>query len=211
MSQGSSAIASVTHSFDGELIANAKAGDDKALEELIRQSWLPCMRVARNILRSSDDVDDALQAAFCRAVTHLSSFRGQAQFSTWVVRIVINQCMVSLRESHRNQVLSYDQTPGGVERLRAEEIHADDNPEVTSAGREVADVLRFELSCLPSFLRVPLELYYLDERDLENVALELGITVMAVKSRLHRGRQYLRDRMLQRCGQSGCSTLLRRN
>ncbi len=211
MAQGSCALAASSHLADGQLLTNAKAGDDEALEELIRQSWVPCMRVARSLLRNSDDAADALQTAFCRAFTHLSGFRGQAQFSTWVVRIVINQCMMRLRSPYRNRVLSYDHTPGGVERLVAEEIHPDDNPEDTLANRQVADVLRFELSCLPAFFRAPLELYYLDGQDLEDVAAQLGVTVMAVKSRLHRGRQYLRDRMIRHCGESGVTTLLTRH
>ncbi len=211
MAQGSSALAVLTHLPDGQLLASAKAGDDEALEELIRHSWVPCMRVARSLLGNSDDAADALQTAFCRAFTHLNGFRGQAQFSTWVVRIVINQCMMRLRAPYRNRVLSYDQTPGGVERLATEEIHPDNNPEDSLANRQVADVLRFELSCLPPFFRAPLELYYLDGQDLEDVAVQLGITAMAVKSRLHRGRQYLRDRMVRHCGQSGVTTLLTRH
>lgn len=210
MSLGSSAVAALTHLPDSKLLADAKAGDDEALEELIRQSWVPCMRVARSILRSSDDAADALQTAFCRAFIHLSGFRGEAQFSTWVARILINQCMLRLRAPDRTRMLSYDQTPEGVECLRAEEMHSD-SPEDRLGDRQVAELLRFELSCLPHFLRVPLELYYLDGQNLEQVAVKLGITVTATKSRLHRGRQYLRDRMTRHCGRSGSATLLRRH
>lgn len=210
MSQECSAVATLSLLPDSQLLADAKAGDDEAFEELIRQSWVPCMRVAQNLLRSPDDAADALQTAFCRAFIHLSGFRGEAQFSSWVVRIVVNQCMVRLRAPDRKRVLSYDQTPDGVECLRAEEMHSD-NPEDRLGDRQVAELLRFELSCLPPFLRVPLELYYLDGENLEDVAVNLGITVMAAKSRLHRGRQYLRDRMTRHCGRSGGATLLRRH
>jgi len=210
MPEVSSALVALTHLPDGRLLANAKAGDDEALEELIRRSWVPCMRVAQSLLRNSEDAADALQSAFCRVLRHLNGFRGQAQFSTWMTRIVINQCMTRLRAPDRNKVLSYDQAPGGVERFRAKETHADNNPEDTLADRQVADVLRFELSCLPPSFRAPLELYYLNGQDLEDVAVQLGVTVMAVKSRLHRGRRYLRDRMIRHCGQSGSSTLLTR-
>jgi DNA-directed RNA polymerase specialized sigma24 family protein len=72
-------------------------------------------------------------------------------------------------------------------------------------------VLRFELSCLPRRLRVPLELCYLEGRDLQTVAVQLGVSVRAVKSRLYRGRKYLRDRMLRHCGRSGEATLLNRH
>src|SRR4051812_27776529 len=128
MSHGLSALATLTHLTDvssshlteRQTIAKAKAGDDRALEELIRQSWVPCMRVARNLLGNSDEAADVLQTAFCRAFTHLDSFRQQSQFSTWVVRIVINQCMIRLRSPYRRRVLSYDQTPGGIESLFVE-------------------------------------------------------------------------------------------
>jgi RNA polymerase sigma-70 factor (ECF subfamily) len=210
MSQGFCTLATLTPLPEGQLLANAKAGDDDALEELIRQSWVPCMRVARSLLRSSDDAADVLQAAFCRAFRHLNEFRGQAQFSTWVVRIVINQCMMHLRSPDRTRVLSYDHTPGGLERLVADDPSHDNNPEENCARRQVAHVVRSELSCLPAFLRAPLEIYYLEGLELEDVAVKLGTTVTAVKSRLHRGRQYLRDRMMRHCGESGGGTLLTR-
>lgn len=196
------------HLADGQLIADAKAGDSDALEELIQRSWGPCMRVAKSLLRSPDDVADVLQNAFCRAFIHLGGFRGQAQFSTWVTRIVINQCMMRLRSSQCAKVVSYDQKPGGLDRFcPGERPFAD--PEEELGNRQVAKALRLELSRLPSFFRAPLELYYLDGLDLEDVALRLNVTVMAVKSRLHRGRKQLKDRMLRHCGERGGMTLLR--
>lgn len=218
MSHGFSAVAALTHlpdvpsarSSEGQTIAKARAGDDSALEELIRQSSVPCMRVARNLLGNSDEAADVVQTAFFRAFTHLDGFRGQSQFSTWVVRIVINQCMMRLRSPHRRRVLSYDQAPGGAERLFVEDTRHDNNPEFDLGSRQVAGILRLELSCLPAFLRAPLELYYLDGLSLEDVAAQLGCSVTAIKSRLHRGRKYLRDRMIRHCGESGGATLLTR-
>jgi RNA polymerase sigma-70 factor (ECF subfamily) len=210
MLQEFSALTAPLPLCDDQLLVSARSGDDEALEQLIRQSWEPCMRVAKNLLRSSDEAADVLQTAFCRAFAHLDDFRGQSQFSTWVVRIVINQCMVRLRSSHYTRVLSYDYKPGAFERFFPDS-RRDNDPEEGLASRQVAHTLRFELSRLPSFFRVPLELYYLDGLDLGEVAAKLDTTVMAVKSRLHRGRRHLRDRMTRHCGKFGGATLMARD
>ncbi|MBV8830883.1 MAG: hypothetical protein JO108_16800, partial [Acidobacteriaceae bacterium] len=98
------------------------------------------------------------------------------------------------------KVVSYDQTPEAVEYL-VEDSCCYGDPESKLARQEIADVLLFELSRVPRFLRIPLTLYYLEGLTLDNVAGRLGITVMAVKSRLHRGRNYLKKRMMRHCNQ----------
>jgi DNA-directed RNA polymerase specialized sigma24 family protein len=75
------------------------------------------------------------------------------------------------------------------------------DPESNLAREQIVDVLLFELSRLPRFLRIPLTSYYLDGLTLDSVAGRLGITVMAVRSRLHRGRNCLMKRMMWHCNQ----------
>jgi DNA-directed RNA polymerase specialized sigma24 family protein len=115
--------------------------------------------------------------------------------------------MVRLRSSHYTRVRSYDHKPGALERFFPDSRPGND-PEQDLASRQVAKALRFELSRLPSCFRAPLELYYLDGLDLGGVAAQLDTTVMAVKSRLHRGRKHLRDRMMRHCGKFGGATLM---
>ena len=188
------------HMPDPQLVARAKAGDNEAREQLIGQSWGRCMSLAIRLLRSSDEASDVMQSAFCQALTHLGAFRGQAEFSTWVTRMVITECIIQSRSTRSTKVVSYDQTPGAVEYL-VEDSSCYGDPESKLAGQEIGDVLLFELSRVPRFLRIPLTLCYLEGLTLDSVAGRLGITVMGVKSRLHRGRNYLKKRMMRHCNQ----------
>jgi RNA polymerase sigma factor (sigma-70 family) len=150
MSHESSSIARSIDQSERQLLLNAKAGDREAWEELIQRSRIQCTRVARNFLRSSADTADTLQTAFYLAFTRLNSFRGEARFSNWVARIVATQCLMNLRSPHRKRIVSYDCDPRFESRWQTRAWQND--PESTFAQRQLATILRSELSCLPVIL-----------------------------------------------------------
>src|SRR5689334_9034730 len=84
---------------DSELIANAWRGDKQALSELFERHYPYCLRVARRFLRTNEEAYDTVQTAYLAAFQHFGSFRGDAQFKTWITRIVKNQCFMYLRRA----------------------------------------------------------------------------------------------------------------
>jgi len=82
-----------------------------------------------------------------------------------------------------------------------------DTPELDLGREQVWRALKRELSNIPQLLRIPIELHYMKELPLKEVARELGVTVAAAKSRLHRGHLFLRDRMLKHTTQRGPASL----
>ena len=83
-----------------------------------------------------------------------------------------------------------------------------ETPECSFGREELQHLIRFELRRIPIFLRTPLEMHYLQDRSLEEIACFLGVTVAAAKSRLHRAHTYLKNRMLRHCGSRGPATLI---
>src|ERR1700688_2253395 len=92
-----------------ELISQARNGDEDAMVELFRRHYTHSISVARRILPAQEEFLDAVQSAYLSAFRNFRSFRAEASFKTWITRIVLNQCLMRLREPHRHRVtLSLD-------------------------------------------------------------------------------------------------------
>src|SRR5579885_3612997 len=191
------------------LVGMAQNGDDGAFRELISRSHDACLRLATAILHNREDAQDEVQSAFWKAYTHIRWFGQQSKFSTWVARIVINHCLMRHRRMRRIRFVSYEAVTPEGDRYIAHHAVESNTPEHRLGRRELREVLRLELHRIPPLLRFPLELRYLHDLPLEDVAKRLGISVPATKSRLHRAQGYLRERMMRHCGIRGAGTLLR--
>lgn len=193
---------------EAPLIRLAKQGDEAAFEELIRGAYKPCMRIALRILHDPQDASDEVQNAFCRAYRHIHSFDQRAKFSTWVGRIVINECRNRLRRGQQSRMLSYDE-PQSDSRicLLLNRIAEREDPEKLFGRAEVQQLIRSEIRRIPGFLGRPLELHHIYGLSIEEVACHLGISVAATKSRLNRGCIFMRARMARHLGHRGPATL----
>jgi len=189
-----------------ELVRLAKMGNVAAFEELLRRTTDICLRIAASILKSREDARDEVQNAIWLAYSRLELFTYQSKFSTWLVRIVINRCFLRLRSSQRRPMAeSHLTTEDG--RPRTYEAVTRETPELDLGRREVNQTLRRELRGIPPLLRIPIELHYINELPVKDVAIQLGLTISAVKSRLHRGQIFLRSRMLRHAAPSGLASL----
>lgn len=92
---------------DGELVIAAQAGDRDAFTELVRRHQGTCMKLALSVLREREDAEDEVQNALFKAYEHLGQFQRDAKFSTWLSRIVLNQCLMRLRQTRARPVLIY--------------------------------------------------------------------------------------------------------
>src|SRR5260221_2287263 len=94
--------------------------DVQAFEDMMRRHNGRLFRVARSILRNDADAEDALQDAYLEAYRHLDEFRAEAQLSTWLTRIVVNQALMRLRRQKRDGTVvpfrpASDEAPPEVE------------------------------------------------------------------------------------------------
>jgi RNA polymerase sigma-70 factor (ECF subfamily) len=181
-----------------DLITGGKQGNNAALTELFSRHYLSSLRIARGILRSEDDSQDAVQMAYFSAFQHLDSFRGDACFKTWITSIVVNSCRMQLRKPGRRMTwVALEDLPGG----RGADIlpSSAPTPEKVTWCREINSALSDAVSRLPDHLREVYTLYSVTGLSLKEVAAKLGLTVPATKTRLYRARAGVRSRLRPLC------------
>jgi RNA polymerase sigma-70 factor (ECF subfamily) len=193
---------------DSELVQLCQTGDQRAFGELIRRHQTSAMKVALSIVRDRPDAEDEVQNAFWKAYQHISQFQQDAKFSTWLTRIVVNQCLMKLRKERRVKFAYLDDTTPGEETLMFELKDFRQSPEQQLGQVEVAKVLQHEIKRTPPLLRSVFLLRDVEQRPMPEVAETLGISVAAAKSRLLRARAELRERMKRHIGDVGPATLM---
>jgi RNA polymerase sigma-70 factor (ECF subfamily) len=181
---------------DAELVQRASQGrDEEAFAELMRRHASTSFRLALSILRDRHEAEDQVQNSFFKAWKHLSGFQFESRFSTWFRKIVVNQSLMRLRVVRRVAFHPLEESNEfSSERPRQ---YAADEPshEQDLSQDQIFAHLRAEIKKLPPLLREVLILRDLEERSVEEIAAQLGITESAVKSRLARARPMLRERM----------------
>jgi RNA polymerase sigma-70 factor (ECF subfamily) len=194
--------------LDVQLVQLCQSGDQLAFGELIRRHQTSAMKVALSIVRDKLDAEDEVQNAFWKAYQHINQFQQDAKFSTWLTRIVVNQCLMKLRQARRVKFAYLDDAQPGEELLTFELKDFRQGPEQLLGQTEVAKVLQHEIRRTPPLLRNVFLLRDVEHRPMPEVAQQLGISVAAAKSRLLRARAELRERMKRHLGDIGPATLM---
>jgi RNA polymerase sigma-70 factor (ECF subfamily) len=180
---------------DDQLVTRSQAGEQVAFAELVRRHQPTCAKLALSILRDRADAEDEVQNALWKAYENIEQFQQQSKFSTWLTRIVVNQCLMRLRQCRRARFIFLDAAP----QLDAGAFELPDtaqpNPEVLAAQQQMDKVLGQEVRRIPPLLRNVSLLRDMQELPMREVATPLGISVAAAKSRLLRARQQLRNRL----------------
>ncbi len=180
---------------EGDLLERLRTGDEAAYEELVRAYGGRLLAVARRFLSSEEDARDAVQDAFLSAFRSLDRFEGGSRLSTWLHRIVVNASLMKLRTRRRKPEQPIDDLlpgfldDGHIAKPAGEWRSAED---VLSSSESRAAV-RKAIDRLPENYRNVLLLRDIEELDTEETAELMGISASAVKTRLHRARQALRE------------------
>lgn len=197
-----------SQSTDDELVVLAKSGNDEAFTELIERHRSISFKLAYSILRDRSDAEDEVQNATWKAYSHLDQFNYEAKFSTWLTRIVVNQCLMRLRKDKRAKFLYIDDVQIGDEVGTLDLRDTADTPEVDLGRRELSQILHQEVNRMPPLLKKVFWMRDIEERSMPDVADCLGISVAAAKSRLLRARQELKVRLEKHQGRLGAATLV---
>jgi RNA polymerase sigma-70 factor (ECF subfamily) len=187
---------SAAASDDGTLVRASKTGDVAAFEELVKRYDSKLLRIAQHVTHNREDAQDAVQEAFLKAFQKLGQFQENSKFSTWLIRITINQSLMKLRKQHRRREMSIDQDFQTEEAMPPLEL-ADwaPNPEQRYRASELKEILTKALQELHERLRVVFVLRDIEGLSLEQTAEALNLTVSAVKARSSRARLQLRERL----------------
>jgi RNA polymerase sigma-70 factor, ECF subfamily len=180
---------------ENALIASARRGNRNAFGELVRRHSSRIYGVSLKLLKSREDAEDNLQNVFCKAYCKIGQFEGNSKFSTWLVRIAINEAFMFLRKRRSEELLACDEGDAASDEPERKEdvwdLHAD--PERQYVAKELTAKA---LDSLPSNLRHTFILQKGEGWTSRELAETLNITVASVKSRILRARVRMRRQLL---------------
>ena len=180
---------------DSVLVERAKAGDKEAFGQLVERHESKVYGLCLKMLGNAEDAEDCLQEVFMKAFEALPRFREEARFSTWVYRIATNACLMRLRKKKLQTVpLDRPMNVGG-ESLPREVPDWSTDPSSDLMNEELNGVLTQHINELRPDNRIVFVLRDIHGLSTDDTASILGLSVPAVKSRLHRARLYLRERL----------------
>ncbi len=172
---------------DPDLLARLRAGDAQAFEELVIAHQHRIFGVALRMLGSRAEAEEIAQEVFVRAHRALAEFRGEAKLSTWLYAIASRLCLNRLGASDRRLRREGEETL-----LR---LPADADPAALVERREVEAALHWAIETLPEERRIVVILRDLEGLSYEEIAQTLGLELGTVRSRLHRARMDLKEKM----------------
>ena len=178
---------------DLELVDRWRDGDAEAFAALVRRHERRVFGLLLRMLGSREEAEDAAQDTFLNLHRHGHRFRREARFSTFVYRVAVNAALNRRRSLGRRRA--------HMEQLSGRQAAGDDlpigprGPEDSAAGGEIQARVQRALSELPPNLRAPLVLYDIEGLAYGEIAESLGIAEGTVKSRIHRARHALRERL----------------
>ncbi len=175
---------------DPELIAAVLAGDTESFEVLISRYQSRVFATARRYARREDEVEDIVQEVFIKAFQKLPSFRGEAPFEHWLMRMALRTCYDFLRAHQRNREMHFtdmsDEESDWLEKFRQEPNSA---PEDAAAARLLIQRLLDQLSPENRLVIVLLEI---EDRSVKEIARITGWSIPLVKVRAFRARAQMR-------------------
>ncbi|MBX7097040.1 MAG: sigma-70 family RNA polymerase sigma factor [Myxococcaceae bacterium] len=181
---------------DEELLARAARGETHAFDVLAGRHATPLYRFAVRMCLDPQRAQDAVQEALLAAWRQASSYRAESAVRTWLFSVLLNACR-HLRRTHKGEPAA----PLSLEAAAQAEAQGP-SPEVQAGGAELGRAMDAALATLPLAEREVVLLRDVEGMPGDEVAALLGLSLAAMKSRLHRGRLGLKAAVEQRLGQS---------
>ncbi len=175
---------------DAKLVARIKAGDELALEELIKRFSNKVYNLAFHLTRDASAAEEIMQEVFLTVVSKIDTLTNNAYFATWLYRVTTNASYGYLRKERKYN----DQTP--MDDLELEKHNSYDwsaLPDDVLLSDESRTIINGAIDRLPESMKTIVVMKDVEGYKNEEIADSLGISVPAVKSRLHRGRLILRQ------------------
>jgi RNA polymerase sigma-70 factor (ECF subfamily) len=181
---------------DAELIRRILAGEHAAFEHMMRRYNRRLYRIARSITKDDAEAEDVLQDAYLLAHRRIATFRGDAQLSTWLTRIVVNEALARKRkEARRAEIIRLDGEPLSQEHDTEEGMDNAEpaGPEQEAMRAEARQLLEQKIDQLPDAFRTVFVLRAVEEMTVEEVSAVLAIPEATVRTRHFRARSMLRE------------------
>ncbi len=191
----------ISDKSDEELVnLYTKTGNESAFNEIVSRYANKIYGFALRITRNSSDAEEVFQEVFLTLTKKLDTFRGESKFSSWLYRITVNATYMYLRSQKKHEsnislenYYPYDEK--GTLMGRVMEKDWSSRPDIIIFSNEALKIIDKSINELPESYRTVFHLRDVEGLSNEEVADILEISIPAVKSRLHRARLFLRDRL----------------
>jgi RNA polymerase sigma-70 factor (ECF subfamily) len=174
-----------------ELIARCQAKEPDAIALLVERYQRYVYRLAYSLTGNGADADDLAQDAMINVLKGIGNFKGRSSLTSWIYVVVLNTFRDAKRRASRRPATSLENQPGGAEQQPTPLWNEGD----TLLRKELAQVLQNVLAQVPEDFRTVVTLYDILGFSYEEIANMLGLPMGTVKSRLHRGRAFMRERL----------------
>ena len=181
-------------------IQGLKTGDSDAVDELVHQFSRPLFGVILNYTKNPADAEEILQDTLLRVIRKVSTFREESDIWPWMKRIAINNSIMWLRKNRnrrRQEVLLDDLSPrfSGDGSIQESVFRWSVNPEDVALNEELSGELYEAIQSLPVEYRVPMVLRDVEGYPVKQIASILGLKEATAKTRIHRARLFVRERL----------------
>ncbi len=176
----------LTDLTDDEIISEVRSGNSEYFSEIVKRYNQRLFRIAISYGVYDDDCEEVIQTAYISAYEKLDQFRGDAKFSTWLIRILINECLMLKRKQKKaqNTFMSENVTISSGDHL---------NPEKEYMDKERKEILEKAILQLPEKYKSVYILKEVEGMSIEKVSGMLVISKVNVKVRLHRAKSMLKN------------------
>lgn len=183
-----------------ELVLKAKSGDQQAMEQLYEMTYSGVYCTIRVMVKDEQETLDLLQDSYIKAFKHLNQFEGTEKFLPWIQQIARNTAKDWLKKKHpaffadlRSEKKTEWESPAEEQIM---DVNDGNWPEKVLDREETARLIREILDGLPEDQRVVIEMFYYEKLSVKQIALALGLSESAVKSRLFYGRRKIETKVL---------------
>ncbi len=187
-----------TDEHQPDLSKRLKEQDESAYVELLDLYSNKVFRLAMGLVKHKEDAEDVTQEVFLTVCSRINDLKESKALSSWIYRITVNASLMKIRKSGRSEQVSFEED---LPRFDQDGKHVkpvkdwSENPEEKASSKQVMDFIKENLRELPDTYKVAFLLRDMEGLSNNEVAEVLGISLTAVKSRLHRARLFMRERL----------------
>lgn len=180
---------------EARLVILARNGDRQAFEQLVLLYHGKLYQLGYRMLGNPSEAEEIVQDTFLRVFTNLDRYDSKHKFSTWIYRIATNLCIDRLRKRKPGYSLDAEMPDSDGSDWHSTLSGDQGMPEQELLLTETQEEIRRAIDSLPAKYKSVVVLRYMHDMSLQEISEVLGMPLTTVKTRVHRGREYLRNRL----------------
>lgn len=185
-------------SEDVLLVEQVRKGDTTAFETLVKKYQVKVFHLAMRFTRNEEDAEEVLQDVFVTLHRKLELFQGKSAFSSWLYRIVVNAAFMKLRKRRQTPTVHLeDLAPLTKQQVLDGDHNFENHIDKYTQKKELQEIMNAAIDRLPDQYRAVFVLRDVNGFSNQEASEVLGLSIPAIKSRLHRSRLMLRKRLMR--------------